>query len=777
MSIKETIRRFFPKKNRAKVPTILQMEATECGAASLAMVLASYGRFIPLEKLRQDCGVTRNGVNAKNIVNAAINHGCVAKGIAGRPTVLFQKEMPLILFWEFNHFVVLEGFEGDTVYLNDPAMGRRTMAWEEFLTSYTGVYLQIRPGKDFHREGHAYSIFKVLAEKLMEDKWAILFVLLLGLCMVIPGLAVPVMNQIFLDDILSMKRPDWIVKLCACMAGAAVLTAIMNWMRATVLTAWQKKLTLADSSSFFWHVIRLPIAFFQQRYAADIASRIQFNEMAAQVLSDQAATAVLDFLIALFYLGLLLQYSVPLTIIGVSISFLNLGLLLYMRRNLTDLTMRIQKDAAKAYGVIMSGLQMIESVKGNGGEGDFFVKWAGYHAKVVKSTQEMQLWTLKMKLLPTLLAGVNGALIMAVGGFSIMDGMMTAGIYMAFQNLLTRFQEPFNKLLALGTTLQTAEMQMRRLDDVRRYKIDSLNYHDGQGRPSAGAGKGSAAFASAEDAPNSMPDKDCREKSEAATQTRLSGELVLKDVSFGYSPLDPPLLAHFNLHLAPGRWAAVVGSSGSGKSTLAKIVAGLYEEWSGDVLLDGKKRRQWPRPVLVNSISVVDQDVFQISGTIRENIAMFDKSVPKSDIMKAAQDACIHDDILRLVGGYEAEVSEGGLNFSGGQRQRLEIARALATNPALLILDEATSALDPMTESRILENIRRRGCTCLIVAHRLSTIRDADEIIVLDHGKVAERGRHQDMIKHDGAYRRLIEERTQENGADGDSIDEEGGRL
>ncbi|MBR3722881.1 MAG: NHLP family bacteriocin export ABC transporter peptidase/permease/ATPase subunit [Selenomonadaceae bacterium] len=742
MSVKETFRRFFPQKNRAKVPTILQMEATECGAASLAMVLASYGRFVPLEKLRQDCGVTRNGVNAQNIIEAAVNHGCVAKGMAGKPIALRKKQMPLILFWEFNHFVVLEGFEGDTVCLNDPAMGRRTMPWEEFLISYTGVYLQIRPGKDFRREGHAYNIFKVLAEKLMEDKWAILFVLLLGLCMVIPGLAVPVMNQIFIDDILAMKRPDWIVKLCACMAGAAVLTGVMNWMRAVLLTAWQKKLTLADSSSFFWHVIRLPIAFFQQRYAADIASRIQFNEMAAQVLSNQAATAVLDFLIALFYLGLLLQYSVPLTVIGVSISFLNLGLLLYMRRNLTDLTMRIQKDVAKAYGVIMFGLQMIESIKGNGGEGDLFTKWAGYHAKVIQGTQEMQLWTLKMKLLPTLLAGVNGALVMAVGGFSIMDGVMTAGIYMAFQNLLTKFQEPFNKLLALGTTLQTAEMQLRQLDDVRRYKIDSLNYPDAE--------------------PDLHLNGNSRDKGETNMRARLSGELVLKDVSFGYSPLDPPLLDNFNLNLAPGRWAAVVGSSGSGKSTLAKIVAGLYEEWSGDVLLDGKKRREWPRPVLVNSISVVDQDVFQISGTVRENIAMFDKSVPKSDIVKAAQDACIHDDILRLVGGYDAEVSEGGLNFSGGQRQRLEIARALATNPSLLILDEATSALDPMTESRILENIRRRGCTCLIVAHRLSTIRDADEIIVLDKGKVVERGSHRSMMKADGPYRRLIEEREKE---------------
>ena len=342
-----------------------------------------------------------------------------------------------------------------------------------------------------------------------------------------------------------------------------------------------------------------------------------------------------------------------------------------------------------------------------------------------------------MKLLPALLAGITPALIMTVGGFSIMEGIMTAGIYMAFQNLLARFQEPFNKLLAFGATFQNVEMQMQRLDDVRRYKIDSLNY--------------------SEDSDERIDDKP-----------RLSGELTLKDVSFGYSPLDPPLLENFNLHLEPGRWAAIVGASGSGKSTLAKVVSGLYEEWSGDVLLDGMKRSTIPRPVLTNSISVVDQDVFQISGTIRDNISMFDNSIPKSDIIQAAKDACIHDDILRLSGGYEAEVAEGGLNFSGGQRQRFEIARALATNPALLILDEATSALDPMTEAVILENIRRRGCSCLIVAHRLSTIRDADEIIVLEQGKVVERGRHQDMIKNNGPYRRLIEESEQEQSAQND---------
>ena len=739
MDKRERIRQFFAGKERVKVPTVLQMEATECGAASLAMILAYYGRWLPLELLRQECGVTRDGSNADNLLKAARRQGCVAKAFAGRSEVLRKKEFPLILFWEFNHFLVLEGFQGDMVFLNDPAMGRRTVPWDEFITSYTGVYMKITPDENFKPEGEPYSIVKTVAAKLREDKWALIFLMVLGLCMIIPGLAVPVMSQIFIDDVFSLKHADWIVKLLIAMFGTMVMLGIMTAMRAAVLTYWQKKLTIADSSGFFWHVLRMPVTFFQQRYAADIASRIQFNESTAEVLSNQAATALLDLLVALFYLLLLFQYSVPLTLIGISISVVDIFVFLYMRRRQTDLIMRIQQDASKAYGVLMSGLMMVESIKANGSEGDLFAKWAGYAAKASVATQEMKLWTMKVKLLPLLLGGLNSALIMTVGGFSIMEGIMTAGIYTAFNNLIAKFHEPVQKLLSLGNVLQNTEMQMRRLDDVRRYKTDSLNY----------------------------PDEN---QTVSFTGNRLSGELTLKDVSFGYSPLDPPLIEHFDLHLEPGRWAAVVGSSGSGKSTLAKLVAGLYEEWSGEILFDGVKRREIPRPVIVNSLATVDQDVFQISGTVRQNISMFDKSVPSADIVQAAQDACIHDDIIQLQGGYDAEVSEGGLNFSGGQRQRLEIARALAFNPSLLILDEATSAIDPMTEQKCLENIRRRGCTCLIVAHRLSTIREADEIIVLERGKVAERGTHRELISHDGPYRRLIEERDQQE-ADAADLD------
>ena len=736
-AIWERILNFLTKKNRVKVPTILQMEATECGAASLSMILAHYKLWLPLEKLRQECGVNRDGSKASCVIRAARNRGCKANGYKWNVDRLIEVgAYPLIIHWEFNHFVVLEGIKGDTAYLNDPAMGRRTVPLEDFRTSYTGIALKIEPTEDFKPEGRRYNIFKAVAEKLAQDKWAALFIILLNLGLIIPGLASPVFSQIFLDDILAKKHHDWMFNFCLAMTASFVITGIMTWVQAVILTRWQRKLTLADSSSFFWHLLRLPMAFFHQRYAAEVAGRVGFNESIAGVLSGPAATAVLNLLVAIFYLLLLLQYDVTLTLIGIAFSSVDLIVFFALRRHLTDLNMKIQQDAGKEYGTTMNGLQMIETIKANGNEADFFTKWAGYKTKVLAATQEVQLWQMTATILPTLMGGLNGALIMTLGGFSIMDGAMTAGMFMAFQSLMGSFQAPVNALLGLGSTLQSTEMQMQRLDDVRRYEIDSLNCSD-------------------------------ESYNDEGNIQRLSGELELKDIDFGYSPLEKPLLNKFNLHVKPGHWVAVVGASGSGKSTVAKIVTGIYEEWSGEVKFDGVPRRKIPRAVIVNSLSCVDQDIFQITGTVTENLTLFDDSVRKSDVVQAAKDACIHEDILQLDGGYDAQVSEGGLNFSGGQRQRLEIARALANNPSLLVLDEATSALDPMTEQTVLENIRRRGCSCLIVAHRLSTIRDCDEIIMLHQGVVVERGTHREMMQHDGPYRRLIEERSaEENGTE-----------
>lgn len=741
MDIIDSVKDFFGLSNssRTKVPTILQMEATECGAASLSMILAHYKLWLPLELLRQECGVNRDGSKASCIIRAARNRGCDANGYRWNADRLKElMTFPLIIHWEFNHFVVLEGIRGNTVFLNDPALGRRTVPWNEFRTSYTGVALRITPNSSFQPAGHRYNIFRAVAQKLAEDKWAVLFIVLLNLGLIIPGLASPVFTQIFLDDILTKKHPDWMFNFCLAMTVSFVVCGVMTWLQAVILTRWQRKLTLADSSSFFWHLLHLPMQFFHQRFAGEVASRVNFNESIASVLSGPAAISVLNFFVAIFFLLLMLQYNVTLTLIGIFFSFIDFLVFFALRRHLTDLNMKIQQDAAKEYGTMMNGLMMIETIKANGSEADFFAKWAGYRAKVLKGSQDVALWSMTATIIPTLLGGINGALIMTIGGFSIMEGALTAGMFTAFQSLMSSFQAPVNSLLSLGTTLQTTEMQMQRLNDVRKYEVDESFKEDFS--PTDKSSKPSV------DIPN--------------YPKRLNGELELHNITFGYSPLDKPLIQDFSLHIKPGRWVAVVGASGSGKSTIAKIVSGIYRPWSGSVLLDGVDREKIPRSIIANSLAAVDQDIFLFSGTVAQNIALFDDSLPRADIIQAAKDSDIHSDILAIDRGYDSLVVEAGANFSGGQRQRLEIARALASNPSLLVLDEATSALDPLTELTILENIRRRGCSCLIVAHRLSTIRDADEIIVLHNGIVVERGSHSDLIANDGPYCQLINERN-----------------
>ena len=716
------------RKRVYHTPTLLQMEAVECGAAALGIILHSFGRIASLEMLRSECGVNRDGSKASNMVKAARKFGMEAVGKRlDAETVLFEvrkRRTPAIIHWNFNHFLVLEGNKGGKIFLNDPAVGHRTVDKEEFARAFTGIALFMTPGPDFKRGGKKFSITKAVVQKLVREKSSLVFVLIVGLLMILPGLAMPVFDQLFMDEILSGRHPDWMTNLAIAMSAAFLMCGLLVFLRQLTLIKWQTKLTLSDSSAFLWHVLRLPVEFFQQRFSGEIAMRVSFNETVANTLTGEAATAILDIFVALFYLALLVQYSPTLTAIGVFFSFVNIALMSLLRKRLTEMSMRIQQESGKAIGTAVSGLQVIETLKANGNEADFFSKWSGYKAKENESIQRVTLSAQVMSVAPAFFNGLNVALIMLVGGFNIMDGLMSSGIFLAFRSLMSNFQSPVANLLGLAQTLQTTEMQMQKLNDVKRYETDKVNY---PAQPAQPIGK-----------------------------NKLTGLVEFKDISFGYSPLDPPLIENFNFTLRPGRWVALVGGSGSGKSTVAKLAGGLYHAWSGQILFDGMERLQIPKEVLVASIACVDQEIYLFSGSIKENLSLFDPSVPENDILAGAGDARINDDITKLEGGYDHFINEGGSNFSGGQRQRLEIARALAANPSLLIFDEATSALDPVTEEAVLTNIRRRGCACLMVAHRLSAFRDCDEIIVLEYGKVVQRGTHNEMITVDGPYRRLV---------------------
>ncbi|MFP5289358.1 MAG: NHLP family bacteriocin export ABC transporter peptidase/permease/ATPase subunit [Thermoanaerobaculia bacterium] len=713
-------------------PTILQMEAVECGAAALAIVLAHFGKWIPLEELRIACGVSRDGSKASNMVKAARQYGLEAKGFKQEPHTLRRIPMPAILHWNFNHFVVLDGFRKGYAYLNDPAVGPRVVTEEELDQAFTGVVLTFKPGSGFQRQGEPPRLLPALRRRLAGSQAGLLFVLLAGLALVIPGLAVPVFSKVFVDSVLLEGRQDWLRPLLLAMSLTALALGALTWLQQTYLLRLETRMAVGASSRFLWHVLRLPVEFFSQRYAGDVSARVGINDRVAQLLSRDLATNALGVLMVVFFAAVLFTYDPVLTGIGILIASLNVAALRFVSRKRVDGNRRMQQDQGKMMGTALGGLQTIETLKATGSESDLFVRWAGYQAKVVNARQELERYTQVLDAVPPLLGAVNTALILGLGGLKVMNGTLSLGGLVAFQILMASFMGPINRLVSLGGRLQMVEGDMNRLDDVLRYRVDE----------SAGL---------AADEPEAIPPDE---------PVKLSGHLELRDVSFGYNRLDPPLIDGLNLVLRPGVRIALVGSSGSGKSTVSRLVTGLYRPWSGEILFDGRSRADSggiPPRVLANSLAAVDQNLFLFEGSVRENLTLWDSTIPMPEVVAAARDACIHEEIASRPGGYDSPVEEGGTNWSGGQRQRLEIARALVGRPSILVLDEATSALDSTTEHLIDAALRRRGCTCLIVAHRLSTIRDADEILVLEKGKVVQRGTHEELKGAEGPYARLIQ--------------------
>lgn len=715
-----------PRDHRVKTPTVLQMEAVECGAAALAILMGYYGMIVTLEELREACGVSRDGSKASNVVKAARTYGFTAKGYRKEPAELRALKLPVIVFWNFNHFLVLEGFKKGLVYLNDPGSGPRTVTEEEFDQSFTGVVLAIEPGPDFKPSGEAHSLLAALKSRLPLSEPALAFLILAGLALVIPGLVLPVFTQIFVDDYLVGRMDSWVKPLLLGMGVTMVVRGTLTWLQHYYLTRFHAKLALSTSSKFFWHVLRLPIGFYAQRSAGDISSRVAINNRVAELLTGDFATTVLNVVMVVFYAALMFFYDATLTLAGIGIAALNVIFLRHVSRKRKDANQKLANDGGKMMGTSMNGLQMMETLKASGMESDFFTKWSGYQTKVMNGQQEMGSIGVMLVAVPPLLTALNTILILSLGGLRVMDGHLTMGMLVAFQSLMASFIGPINQLVATSAKIQEMQGDMNRLDDVLKYPYDP---HIQAGMANGGT---------------------------KTIATRLEGHVELRNVTFGYSKLEAPLIENFNLTLRPGERVALVGSSGCGKSTISKLVMGLYEPWSGEILFDGKPRNSLPRHTLINSLAMVSQDISLFEGSIRDNLTMWDSTIPEKQFVQASIDACIHDAIAARQGGHESKVQEGGGNFSGGQKQRIEIARALAINPRILVLDEATSALDPITEMQVDDNLRRRGCTCMIVAHRLSTIRDCDEIIVLDKGKVVQRGTHEQMRNTAGLYATLM---------------------
>lgn len=714
-----------PSHKRVKTPTVLQMEAVECGAAALGIVLGYYGRIVPLEELRVACGVSRDGTKAGNVLKAAREYGLKSKGFSKQPETLKGMKLPLVVFWNFSHFLVVEGFAKDKVYLNDPAMGPRTVTWDEFSEAFTGVVLAFEPGPNFKPGGTKPGLWGILRKRLEGSEVGLAYVIVASLGLALIGLIIPIFSKFFVDYILATRFSEWLYPLLIGMAMTAALRSGFTWLQQYYLLKLSTKLTVTSSYVFLKHLLHLPMEFFTQRYGGEVGARVEINDKLSELLSGQLAANALNLLMAFLYVILMFAFDLVLTLVALTIAVLNFVALQYVSRARKDINVRLLSERGKMMGTTMSGLQAIETLKATGGEADFFSRWSGSMAKVMVSGQRMDLLSRGLGAVPSYLSVLSSVAILGVGALRIMSGDMTIGTLVAFQSLMMAFMQPVVALVNLGSTLQQTEGELSRLDDVLRYAEDET------------------ITTGAKSATNGAPPK-------------LTGLVEMRQITFGYSRMEKPLITDFNLTVQPGSRVALVGFSASGKSTLSKIVTGLYRPWEGEILFDGMPRDDIPRDTIANSLALVDQEFFLYEGTIRDVLTMWDPTIPEEAILQAAKDACIHEDIAARPNGYDSILEEGGRNFSRGQRQRLEIARALVGDPSILVLDEATSALDPVTEQQIDENLRRRGCTCIIVAHRLSTIRDCDEIIVLDWGEVMQRGTHETLNQEYGIYRELI---------------------
>lgn len=727
----------FPFFRKTKTPTVLQMEALECGAASLSMILAHYKKYVSLEELRVECGVSRDGTKASNLVKAAKRYGLEAKGFKMEVDALRSLKAPAIIFWNFNHFVVYEKFKRHSVVINDPAMGRRAVDFDEFDESFTGVVLTFVPGENFVPSGEKPKIWNRLKKRLGGLSGIFTFLGFLSFLYFIPGFVYPTFSRFFIDEILvknsmNLLKPLLVVMIITCFVST-VLQAIQN----SVLMRFQVRLSLSSASKFINQIFRMPIQFFVQRLPGELCNRISSCDSVASLVSGQLIEVVINLVSTVFFLILMLLYDVPLTVISVSLTVLVIIIFKITSERVKNKSFKIEMEGGKLSGITMSGIEMIESLKASGSENDFFMQWSGQQAKVILENQRLVKTNTANAIVPETISQIQSILILAIGALRVMDGHLTIGMLMAFQVLQAHFASPINSFLSLGAQLLSANADMQRIDDVMEYPTPKIFKDD---------------FGEEESALQSYDSG----RIFYAPIKKLEGYISLKNAVFGYSPLAAPLINGLDIEFTPGKRIALVGATGSGKSTIGKLISATYPLWSGELMFDGKPLSEIDRKTFAASVSVVNQSISLFEGTIKDNITMWNTTIPEDVYIQAAKDACIHDVITSRQGGYFSQVSEGGRNFSGGQRQRLEIARALATNPRIIIMDEATSALDAITEQTVDQNIRRRGCTSIIIAHRLSTIRDSDEIIVLDHGNIVQRGTHDELMEQGGMYSELV---------------------
>ena len=715
-------------KGIAKVPMIMQMEMVECGAASLSMVLAYYGKWIPLEKLREDCDISRDGSTAVNILKAARNYGLQAKAYRFEPDELRDEgEFPCIIHWNLNHFVVLKGFRGGRAYLNDPALGECSVSAEEFDRSFTGVCMLFEPSENFTPTGSKNSVLKFAFKRLKGTTAALTAAILLSVIAALIGVINPQLNEMFVDSLSGSFDASSLGKILAVFIAVGIISITAEWIKAVYLLKIDGKMAILGSTSFMWKLLHLPIGFFSQRLAGDIQQRQSDNGEVSRILIETVAPILMNTAAMMFYLIVMLIYSPLLALVGLVSVLINVIISITVTKKRIAYSRVLMKDEGALFSMTASGIDMINTIKSCGAETAWFEKWSGTLANVTGGRISIHNLNIYGGTLPKLIMQLSNAVIIIIGALLVIKGDFTIGMLTAFQGFFASFLSPVNSLIESGQTLQELQRKTERIDDVMEYEDDPLTQGD-----------------------------DINENTELPEHEKLNGDIEVKNLTFGYSRLKPPIVNNVSFKVEAGKSVALVGASGCGKSTIGKLISGLHAPWSGEILFDGVSRTEIPRSRLAASLAVIDQNVIMFTGSLSSNIRMWDRSIESFDMILAARDAAVHDMIMRRPGGYNAEISPGGSNFSGGQKQGVEIARALAADPTIAILDEATSALDTKTEDKVMKSIADRGITRIIIAHRLSTIRDCDEIIVLKNGEIAERGTHDELIAKNGLYNELV---------------------
>ena len=708
---------------RVHVPIVMQMEALECGAACLDMILAYYGKWIPLEKVRYDCGVSRDGSNAKNILCAARNYGLVASGYRFEPETLVKSgSFPCIIHWEFNHFVVLCGFQGGYAYINDPGRGILKMSMSEFDEGFTGIVLCFEPGDNFVQSGKKMRTLDYVKIRLKGASKAVIFVLFSTFVAYLFNTLNPAFSRFFMDRLLSGENKELLMPFIVLFSVVAFLNIVSSAVSDIYSLRIDGKLSVLSNSNYVWKVLHLPMNFFSQRLSGDILQRK--GSQISKILVDTVAPLLLNFVMMIFYLVFMLRYSPLLSLIGIASIVLNsfVGRLISRKRvNITRCSLR---DSAKLESTTLSGVMMIETIKSSGAEAGFFKKWAGYQAAVNKEKIEYGHINIWLGSIPALINSLAGYMVLILGVALVMRDQFTLGMVLSFQMYLSYFTAPAMGIIGAGQSIEEMRSMMERYEDVMQYPDDELF--------------------------------DAESISDDQEYQKLKGDIHLRNVTFGYSRLANPVIKDFSLDIAEGSKVAIIGASGCGKSTLSKLISGLYKPWSGEITFSDKTIEQIDRNVFTGSVAVVDQDITLFQDTIDQNIKLWDNSIEDFEVILAARDAGIHDEIMERDAGYKGAVAENGNNFSGGQKQRLEIARVLAQDPSIIILDEATSALDAVTEMKVIEAIKKRGITCIVIAHRLSTIRDCDNIVVLRDGEIAEQGTHEELLEKGTYYKELV---------------------